>query len=482
MPLASAKPIAAGVPDSGTGMTRSASAGCSAASRLPTSTRVACTPTPEIAVSGRARYTYSNRHPLGRAGAKLRDRTPRPSMQTSSPGSISRTNLAPTMSSAAVSLATTQPVARRPSTSGRKPCGSRAAYSVCSSMKTSEYAPLARGSTAAAAFSTGLPWAPAAPACSLRNSAVRISVSEVAAMPVLPGQGGQGGLVEDLGDQAHLLVHHDAAAVADRDAGRFLAAVLERVQAEVGELGDVLVRGPDTEHAARVSWRPVLGKGFIRETTVGGCHCFSLFRQSAGRARDPHAGRSRGRRRNRPRRPTRAARWPAGSRSAGRSRSRSAGCPGCAPVRAGTAPPPPAGPAPPGRGPGGGWPACTAGAWPRCAGRPARERAPRPARAARPRRCPDRAGRACEAAWANSAEQRGQRPDVPGGEFVQRDLEAAGHGQAVPAGRPEVLAGHLVLGQQRREGGLGPWAHRYQAAPGRLAEQGGERVACQLAR
>src|SRR6266571_7484807 len=77
-------------------------------------------------------------------------------MATSSPGSISRTNLAPTMSSAAVSLATTQPVSRRPSTSGRKPCGSRAAYSVCSSMKTSEYAPLASGRTVAAAVSTVL--------------------------------------------------------------------------------------------------------------------------------------------------------------------------------------------------------------------------------------------------------------------------------------------------------------------------------------
>jgi hypothetical protein len=48
--------------------------------------------------------------------------------------------------------------------------------------------------------------------------------------------------------------------------------VLQRVQAVIGEVGDVLVRGPDTEHAARVTWRPVLGKDFIRETTVGGCH------------------------------------------------------------------------------------------------------------------------------------------------------------------------------------------------------------------
>ena len=33
-----------------------------------------------------------------------------------------------------------------------------------------------------------------------------------------PAQRGQRGLVEDLGDQAHLLVHHDPVAVTDRDA------------------------------------------------------------------------------------------------------------------------------------------------------------------------------------------------------------------------------------------------------------------------
>src|ERR1700733_12294643 len=142
-------------------------------------------------------------------------------MLTSSPGAISRTNVAPTMSSAAVSLATTQPPFRRPSTSGRKPCGSRAAYSVCSSMKTREYAPLASGRTAAAAASTPVgetagppeaqPGAPPedepagppedepgeapagtpedeAPAGtrSLTNSAVSTSVSEVAAISPLP--------------------------------------------------------------------------------------------------------------------------------------------------------------------------------------------------------------------------------------------------------------------------------------------------------
>jgi hypothetical protein len=60
------------------------------------------------------------------------------------------------------------------------------------------------------------------------------------------------GVVEDLGDQAHVLVDQDLPAVADRDSGRLLAAVLERVQAEVDELGHLFARRPDPEHAAGV--------------------------------------------------------------------------------------------------------------------------------------------------------------------------------------------------------------------------------------
>ena len=73
------------------------------------------------------------------------------------------------------------------------------------------------------------------------------------------------GLVEDLGDQAHVLVDQDLAAVADRDAGRLLAAVLERVEAEVGELGDVLAGGPDAEDAAGVLGSAVLGVEVVRQ-------------------------------------------------------------------------------------------------------------------------------------------------------------------------------------------------------------------------
>ena len=57
-------------------------------------------------------------------------------------------------------------------------------------------------------------------------------------------------LVEDLADQAEVLEHDHAAAVGHGDAGRLLAAVLQRVEAVVGELRDVLAGRPDPEHAA----------------------------------------------------------------------------------------------------------------------------------------------------------------------------------------------------------------------------------------
>src|SRR5690349_6086716 len=63
--------------------------------------------------------------PFGSGLANRAERSPSASIASSSPGSTSRTNEAPTMSSAAVSLATTQPRDSRPSTSGRTPCGVR---------------------------------------------------------------------------------------------------------------------------------------------------------------------------------------------------------------------------------------------------------------------------------------------------------------------------------------------------------------------
>ena len=236
------------------------------------------------------------------------------------------------MSSAAVSEATTQPRSSRPRTSGRTPWGSRAAYRVCSSMNTKQKAPRRRGSTSRAAasrersgssdssavtraVSVVLPRRsspPSAPKPSRRRTSTR-SRSSVELMrlplwasatvlcswpprvgwafsqvepPVVeyrqwptarwPLQRAERALVEDLRDQAHVLVDQDAAAVGGGDARRLLPSVLQGVQAEVGELGDVLAGSPDAEDATGVL-RPLLaGEQVVGEPSVSACHAVSL--------------------------------------------------------------------------------------------------------------------------------------------------------------------------------------------------------------
>jgi hypothetical protein len=60
-------------------------------------------------------------------------------------------------------------------------------------------------------------------------------------------------LAEHLVDQAQLALGHDVAALHARDTGGLLSAVLEGVQREVGEAGDVVFRGVDPEDAALVT-------------------------------------------------------------------------------------------------------------------------------------------------------------------------------------------------------------------------------------
>ena len=69
------------------------------------------------------------------------------------------------------------------------------------------------------------------------------------------GEVGQGLVVEDLGDQAEVLIDEDLGAVGGGDAGRLLAAVLEGVEAEVGQAGDLLAGRPHAEDAALLSRR-----------------------------------------------------------------------------------------------------------------------------------------------------------------------------------------------------------------------------------
>ena len=56
-------------------------------------------------------------------------------------------------------------------------------------------------------------------------------------------------LVEHLADQAEVLEDQHLGAIGDGDPRGFLPAMLQRVQAVVGEFGDFLARGPDPEYA-----------------------------------------------------------------------------------------------------------------------------------------------------------------------------------------------------------------------------------------
>ena len=93
---------------------------------------------PRTTVSGREKYTSSKMHCASwRGSIPCSERMPPSDMRTISPGRTSRTNVAPTMSRAHVSLATTQPsVPSAPMTSGRMPLGSRNAYSAFSRSST----------------------------------------------------------------------------------------------------------------------------------------------------------------------------------------------------------------------------------------------------------------------------------------------------------------------------------------------------------
>jgi hypothetical protein len=79
-----------------------------------------------------------------------------------------------------------------------------------------------------------------------RRRVPRVADAEIAV------QRGERRLREDLGDEPEVLVDEDVLAVADRDARRFLAAVLLCEEPEVREPRDVLARGPDPEQPALV--------------------------------------------------------------------------------------------------------------------------------------------------------------------------------------------------------------------------------------
>ena len=91
-----------------------------------------------------------------------------------------------------------------------------------------------------------------APAARAGGAVAHVADGEVAL------ERGDAALVEHLGDETHVLRHGDGLAVAHRDAGRLLAPVLERIEAQIREVGDVLAGRVHAEHAAGVADRGVV--------------------------------------------------------------------------------------------------------------------------------------------------------------------------------------------------------------------------------
>ena len=88
-------------------------------------------------------------------------------------------------------------------------------------------------------------------------------------LPSVALQPGDRLLVEDLAHQAQPLVQREPRAVAGGDPGRLLAAVLQRVQADVGEAGHWVAWRVDADHAALFARAVGLEDGQRREALGG---------------------------------------------------------------------------------------------------------------------------------------------------------------------------------------------------------------------
>src|SRR5580765_3372341 len=103
---------------------------------------------------------------------------------------------------------------------------------------------------------------------------------------------GQRALVEDLRDQAHVLVDQQPLAVGRRDAGALLPTVLQGVEAVVGELCDVLAGSPDAEDTTCVLRALLAGEQVMGEESIAASHAPILPQPGSpgGRARSRPVG------------------------------------------------------------------------------------------------------------------------------------------------------------------------------------------------
>ena len=83
-------------------------------------------------------------------------------------------------------------------------------------------------------------------------------------------------LVENLRDQPHVLVDHDVVSVADRNARRLLAAVLQGIQAVVRQFGNLIARSPHPKNTACVLRSFFTGQQVVGEESITAGHTSSL--------------------------------------------------------------------------------------------------------------------------------------------------------------------------------------------------------------
>ncbi len=95
----------------------------------------------------------------------------------------------------------------------------------------------------------------------------------------VPGKRIQRRLVEDLRDKAHVLVDVDALSIAGGDPRRFLAAVLQRVEAVVGEFGYLFPGRPHPEDTTGVLGSFFAGKKIMGKLSVAAHHGLILSRR-----------------------------------------------------------------------------------------------------------------------------------------------------------------------------------------------------------
>ncbi|GHA00530.1 hypothetical protein GCM10010329_23010 [Streptomyces spiroverticillatus] len=81
-------------------------------------------------------------------------------------------------------------------------------------------------------------------------------------------EGAERGFVEDLRDQSHVLEDEDLGPVAYCDTGGLLSPVLQCIQSEIGELGDLFAGSPDTEDAASVLGAFLTGEQVVVESSI----------------------------------------------------------------------------------------------------------------------------------------------------------------------------------------------------------------------